>query len=48
VRSRGWFAVLLIAALAAALCFLTLPVLAIFVDTAPRDLVSSLGDEGTL
>jgi len=48
VRSRGWFAGLLVAALAAALCFLTLPVLAIFVDTAPRDLVSSLGDEGTL
>jgi molybdate transport system permease protein len=48
VRSRGWFAVLLVAALAVALCFLTLPILAIFLDTAPGDLVDSLGEEGAL
>ena len=31
-----------------ALCFLTLPIVAIFVDTAPLDLLASLGDEGAL
>jgi molybdate transport system permease protein len=45
-RSRAWFPGLLVAALAVALLFLTLPVAAIFIDTAPLDLVSSLGDEG--
>ena len=45
---RGWFGVLLTAALAVVLCFLTLPVVAIFVDTAPGDLVASLGEEGAL
>ncbi len=35
-------------ALAAALLFLTLPVVAIFVDTGPLDLVESLGDAGAL
>ena len=44
----GWFAALLVAALTVALVFLTVPVLAIFVDTAPGDLVASLGDEGSL
>jgi molybdate transport system permease protein len=48
VRRGGWFAALLVAALAVALVFLTVPVLAIFVDTAPGDLLSSLGDEGSL
>jgi molybdate transport system permease protein len=38
------FPVLLVAALAAALLFLTIPVVAIFANTAPGDLVSSLGD----
>jgi molybdate transport system permease protein len=47
-RRPGWFRVLLVAALGLALLFLTLPVVAIFVDTGPRDLVSSLGDEGAL
>jgi molybdate transport system permease protein len=46
VRRGGWFAVLLTAALALVLCFLTLPVVAIFVDTSPGELLSSLGDEG--
>ena len=48
MRRGGWFAALLVAALAVALVFLTVPVLAIFVDTAPGDLLSSLGDEGSL
>jgi molybdate transport system permease protein len=38
------FPVLLAAALAAALLFLTIPVVAIFANTAPGDLLSSLGD----
>ena len=45
---RRWFPVLLTAALAVALSFLTLPVAAIFVDVGPRELVTSLGDSGTL
>ena len=45
---RGWFGALLVAALALALLFLTLPIVAIFVDTGPLDLVSSLGEEGAL
>jgi molybdate transport system permease protein len=48
VARRGWFAGLLVASLTAALLFLTLPVVAIFVDTGPLDLVASLGDEGAL
>jgi molybdate transport system permease protein len=36
------------AALAAALAFLALPVLAIFLDTSPLGLVRSLGEEGAL
>jgi molybdate transport system permease protein len=47
-RRPGWFAVLLVAALTLALLFLTVPVVAIFIDTGPRDLVSSLGDDGAL
>lgn len=42
---RGWFAPLLALALAAALAFLTLPVVAIFVHTGPGDLLSSLGEQ---
>ena len=45
---RGWFGALLVAALTAALLFLTLPIVAIFVDTGPLDLVDSLGEEGAL
>jgi len=48
VTRARWFPALLVAALAAALCFLTLPIVAIFLDTAPPRLVSSLGDEGAL
>ena len=47
-RRGGWFGALLVVALAVALLFLTVPVLAIFVDTAPGDLVRSLGEEGSL
>lgn len=43
-----WFRVLLIAALSVTLAFLTLPVVAIFVDVPPRELVSSLGQEGAV
>ena len=47
-RRPGWFAAALVAALTAVLVFLTVPVLAIFVDTGPAELLSSLGDEGAL
>ena len=43
---RRWFAALLGAAITAAVVFLTLPVVAVFVDTSPARLVESLGDEG--
>jgi molybdate transport system permease protein len=39
-----WFHVLLVLALAAVLTFLTLPIVAIFVDSSPADLIDSLGD----
>ena len=42
------FSVLLGVALALALTFLTLPIVAIFADTDPGELVSSLGEEGGL
>ncbi len=48
MRGSGWFAVLLVAALTVVLCFLTLPIVAIFANTGPLDLLSSLGDEGAL
>jgi molybdate transport system permease protein len=40
----SWFTGLLVAALTVALAFLVLPVLAIFLEVPPGDLVSSLGD----
>lgn len=43
-----WFRALLAAALAVVLLFLTLPVVAVFVNVAPRELVASLGEEGAL
>jgi len=45
---RALFAVGTSFALAVVLAFLTLPVVAIFVDVPPRDLVSSLGDDAAL
>jgi molybdate transport system permease protein len=41
---RGWFPAALVLALALVITFLTLPVVAIFVDSSPSDLVDSLGD----
>jgi molybdate transport system permease protein len=46
--SGGWFAVLLGVCLAVALAFLTLPIVAIFVDSSPAELVASLGEPGAL
>jgi molybdate transport system permease protein len=43
-RRPGWFPALLALSLAVALTFLTLPVLAIFVHSSPRELLASLGD----
>ncbi|MEA2333147.1 MAG: molybdate transport system permease protein [Thermoleophilaceae bacterium] len=43
-----WFPVALAVALAAAITFLTLPVVAIFVDSTPAQLIESLGDPGAL
>ena len=43
-----WFPALLGLCLAAALLFLTLPVVAIFVDSSPADLIESLGEPGAL
>jgi len=42
---RRWFAALLGVAVAAVVLFLTLPVVAVFVDTSPARLIESLGDE---
>ena len=43
-RRGGWFPALLVLALAVALTFLTLPGVAIFVHSSPRELVAQLGD----
>ncbi|HEX2088270.1 MAG TPA: ABC transporter permease [Solirubrobacteraceae bacterium] len=45
---RAWFPALIVAATATALLFLTLPVVAIFVDSSPGRLLDSLGEEGAL
>jgi molybdate transport system permease protein len=44
----GWFGVVLALALAAALTFLTLPIVAIFAQQPPGDLLSALGEDGAL
>jgi molybdate transport system permease protein len=41
---RAWFAIAIAAALAVALAFLTIPIIAIFVDRPPGDVLASLGD----
>lgn len=46
-RRPGTFVLLLSAALALALLFLTLPVVAIFVHSSPADLLASLGDRSS-
>ena len=43
-----WFPAALALALAAALTFLTLPIVAIFVNSSPRELIDSLGEQGAL
>ncbi len=43
-----WFAALIGVAAGSTLLFLTLPIVAIFVDTSPARLVESLGEEGAL
>jgi molybdate transport system permease protein len=43
---RAWFAIAIAAALAVALAFLTIPIVAIFVDRPPGDVLASLGDPG--
>jgi molybdate transport system permease protein len=48
VSARRWFPPALAVALAAALAFLTLPVLAVFLDSSPAQLARSLGEEGAL
>jgi molybdate transport system permease protein len=48
MTGRGWFAAGLALALAVALTFLTLPVLAVFLDSPPAELVRSLGEPGAL
>jgi molybdate transport system permease protein len=48
VTRRAWFPALLVVCLATALTFLTLPVVAIFVDSTPGDLIASLGEPGAL
>jgi molybdate transport system permease protein len=48
VTRAAWFPVVLVICLAVALTFLTLPVVAIFVDSSPGELISSLGEEGAL
>ena len=48
LRRSRWFGALLVTTTALALLFLTLPVVAVFVDTSPARLVESLGEEGAL
>jgi molybdate transport system permease protein len=45
---RAWFAIAIAAALAVALAFLTIPIIAIFVDRPPGDVLASLGEPGAL
>ncbi|HZC12461.1 MAG TPA: molybdate ABC transporter permease subunit [Thermoleophilaceae bacterium] len=48
MRAVRPFGALLTLALALALCFLTLPIVAIFAGTGPEELVASLGEPGAL
>ncbi|MBJ7455307.1 MAG: molybdate ABC transporter permease subunit [Thermoleophilia bacterium] len=45
IRSRVWFGPLLVIALTAVLVFLTVPVLAIFLETTPAQIVRKLGED---
>jgi molybdate transport system permease protein len=44
----GWFGLVLVAALALCLAFLTLPIAAIFLEAGPAELLASLGSEQAL
>jgi molybdate transport system permease protein len=46
--SGGWFGALLTLALTAVLAFLAIPVVAIFVQQPPGDVIAALGEEGAL
>jgi molybdate transport system permease protein len=46
--TRSWFPLALAACLAVTLTFLALPVVAIFVNSSPGDLIASLGEPGAL
>ena len=46
MASRRWFRPVLVAAVALVVVFLTLPVLAVFLDTRPGRLLDSLGEPG--
>ena len=46
--TRGWFGVATALALAVALTFLTLPIVALFVEQPPGELLDALGEEGAL
>jgi molybdate transport system permease protein len=48
VARAAWFPALLVLCLAVALTFLTLPIVAIFVNSSPRQLIDSLGEPGAL
>jgi molybdate transport system permease protein len=48
MTSARWFPVLLVAALALALAFLALPVVAIFVNVGPGELIGALDDEASI
>ena len=48
MRRSAWFPLLAGVCLAVALTFLTLPIVAIFVNSSPGDLVASLGEEDAL
>lgn len=47
-RTSPWFATLLVVALSVAITFLTIPVVAIFVNSPPIELINSLGEPGAL
>lgn len=48
MKQAHWFGPVLFSALTVALCFLTLPIAAIFLDTGPGALLASLGDPAAI
>jgi molybdate transport system permease protein len=48
MRAEGWFPALLVTALGLTLSFLTVPILAVFLDSSPRELVAGLASPGAL